>query len=269
MTARQFVGIGITIGFVTLATVLAWASVNTDGLALHSASRADMETKYTFTGKFTYSYAENGRTFVTNYEATVSATWNPAKGTASENISYQRVKFEGGQVSAHFSCSADPFVAFQGAWPTCKPAGLQIDAHGSQEGADNWNEMLKDKPLTFRRADPAAAQALINKAASTPKNSPPPPPTPSPTPIPGGEAGRGLPTQFSNPSWRGRRVDLCLHWGADCGQPAADEFCKRSGFTRSTAWKPAERVGETLVLGDNKPCSDPRCDGFATISCVK
>ena len=80
MTARQVVRIWLTVGLVTMATVLAWASVNTDGLALHSASRADMETKYTFTGTFTYSYTENGRTFVTNYEATVRRNLEPGEG---------------------------------------------------------------------------------------------------------------------------------------------------------------------------------------------
>jgi hypothetical protein len=69
--------------------------------------------------------------------------------------------------------------------------------------------------------------------------------------------------------WLGRRVDFCLHWFAECGQPAADQFCKLSGYTRSVAWTPAEKVGQTLVLGDNKPCNDARCDGFTPISCVK
>ena len=281
MSAQQVIRIGIATVLVTTAAVIAWANVNTNGLLLSSASRAGSQTRYTFTGSFTYSYEQNGRTFGTSYETTVKARWDPAAGEASENSRINGSRARGVRSSARFHCSSNPFVAFPGAWPTCKQTGLQIDSQGSSEGASYWQVFLKDRPLTFRRADPAAAQALIAKSSSgTP--APPPAPTPSPKPLPGdtkplpgdkrsptGEAGGATAAQFTDPAWRGRRIDFCLHWGADCGQPAADEFCKRSGYARSTAWKPALKVGPTFVLGDNKACTDPGCDGFSSVSCAK
>ena len=275
MSVHHVIRVGIPAVLVTSAAVLGWASVNTDGLLLSSASRTGSQTRYTFSGSFTYSYEQNDRTWMASYQATVKARWDSTAGEATESLTYQRLKGEGGEVSARFHCSANPFVAVPGAWPKCQQTGLQVDAPGSMEGASYWTAILEKTPLTFRRADPAAAQALIAKSSSTPPPPPPPAPTPSPKPLPGdkrsrtAEAGAAMAAQFTDPEWRGRRIDFCLHWGTDCGQPAADEFCKRSGYTRSTAWKPALKVGPTLVLGDSKTCTDPGCDGFSVVSCVK
>lgn len=81
------------------------------------------------------------------------------------------------------------------------------------------------------------------------------------------------PTQvFSAPMWSGKRVDLCLVWGGQCGEPAATEFCKRSGYTKASAWQPANDIGAqtpTLVLSSGQVCSDSSCDSFASITCTQ
>ena len=38
---------------------------------------------------------------------------------------------------------------------------------------------------------------------------------------------------FREPKIDGTRVDWCLSWGTDCGQPAANEFCRRPGLQES------------------------------------
>lgn len=76
---------------------------------------------------------------------------------------------------------------------------------------------------------------------------------------------------FPAPSVDGRRVDICLEWGAQCGQPAADAFCQEQGFDAALAWEPDEDIGAvtpTVVLAGRAVCDDPSCDGFATITCV-
>lgn len=77
---------------------------------------------------------------------------------------------------------------------------------------------------------------------------------------------------FSTPTWNGKRVDLCLVWGGQCGAPAAAEFCKRSGYNEANAWKPANDIGvqtPTIVLSSGQVCSDSFCDGFDSITCSK
>jgi hypothetical protein len=77
---------------------------------------------------------------------------------------------------------------------------------------------------------------------------------------------------FTAPIWDGKRVDLCLVWGGQCGEPAATEFCKRSGYAKASGWKPANDIGAqtpTVVLSSGQVCSDSSCDGFASITCSK
>jgi hypothetical protein len=90
--------------------------------------------------------------------------------------------------------------------------------------------------------------------------------TPAPT-------GGALPTQdFTAPMWGGVRLDWCLVWGGQCGEPAATEFCRQSGYTKATAWEPAVDVGTqtpTFVIGTGQTCNEPGCDGFTSISCAR
>lgn len=80
-----------------------------------------------------------------------------------------------------------------------------------------------------------------------------------------------LPAQdFYAPMWGGLRLDLCLVWGGQCGEPAATEFCRQSGYTKATAWEIAYDVGTqtpTFVLGTGQVCNEPGCDGFVSITC--
>ena len=82
-------------------------------------------------------------------------------------------------------------------------------------------------------------------------------------PSPGSQA-------FESPMQNGFRVDYCLHWGVDCGQPAADAWCATQGFARAQTWTLANDIGAatpTWVAGDSKACNVPDCDGFAMITC--
>jgi hypothetical protein len=65
----------------------------------------------------------------------------------------------------------------------------------------------------------------------------------------------------------GVAVDWCLAWGADCGQPAADRFCREQGSPEATDFAIAEDLGHTVIQSTGQHCDDPRCDGFAYIEC--
>jgi hypothetical protein len=106
-----------------------------------------------------------------------------------------------------------------------------------------------------------------------------PPPDPAPAPAPvivapawDEEAKARSPLfealgQFSAPMINGYAVDLCLNWGTGCGQPAADEFCRRQGFSASVEHTVQNDAPPTLVLGDNVVCDGAFCDRFSAIAC--
>ena len=76
---------------------------------------------------------------------------------------------------------------------------------------------------------------------------------------------------FYQPSIGAQRVDWCLHWGAQCGEPAATAYCQRVGYQRATGFQQAPNIGlqsPTLVLGDGATCNQAFCTGFDSITCT-
>ncbi len=68
------------------------------------------------------------------------------------------------------------------------------------------------------------------------------------------------------------RLNYCLKWGKDCGQPAAKAWCAAQGFRHASDWKVDKNIGSlfpTIVMGDNRVCSQFVCDGFQEITCAK
>lgn len=77
---------------------------------------------------------------------------------------------------------------------------------------------------------------------------------------------------FSNPKIGQHRLDWCLTWGKQCGQPAARAWCRQRGYAKATRWRQAADIGlqrPTKVLRGGQICNQAFCDGFAQISCAK
>ena len=78
---------------------------------------------------------------------------------------------------------------------------------------------------------------------------------------------------FVAPVIKDFRLDWCRNWGAACGGPAADLFCKEKGFEKATRWSIEPNVGArgipTLVFGDGRLCKAPNCSGFRVIVCAR
>lgn len=74
-------------------------------------------------------------------------------------------------------------------------------------------------------------------------------------------------TDFNNPRFMDARLDWCFHWGADCGQAAANAFCQSQGFVRASTFQMAENVGPTRLIGTTQRCEAQDCDSFASIRC--
>jgi hypothetical protein len=79
--------------------------------------------------------------------------------------------------------------------------------------------------------------------------------------------------RFENPTIEhgkmdpGLPLDWCLYWGKDCGQPAADYYCKEKGFQKAVDYKKEKSIGKTKILKTGDICEDSYCDGFRYIVC--
>ncbi|KQY29346.1 hypothetical protein ASD38_08295 [Caulobacter sp. Root487D2Y] len=63
-------------------------------------------------------------------------------------------------------------------------------------------------------------------------------------------------------------LDFCREFGTNCGQAAANAFCRAHDELVATAFEPASRIGVTAVIADGRICG-PTCDGFRSIECGK
>ncbi len=75
---------------------------------------------------------------------------------------------------------------------------------------------------------------------------------------------------FVKPKVNGKRLDLCVNWGVDCGQPAANAFCQSKGWTSASDYVVAEDIGAnspTRLIGTGALCDQAYCDGFREITC--
>lgn len=74
---------------------------------------------------------------------------------------------------------------------------------------------------------------------------------------------------FSLPRIDGNFVDNCLIWANRCGQPAANEFCRRNGFDHARSYK-SGRPGKfipTQILSSKQICNANFCVAFTSIEC--
>jgi hypothetical protein len=72
------------------------------------------------------------------------------------------------------------------------------------------------------------------------------------------------------PKHNGYRVDVCKVWGMECGQPAADEWCRRRGKQRARSYAIEQNIGATqptVVIATGQLCKDAYCDAFSRIAC--
>lgn len=101
--------------------------------------------------------------------------------------------------------------------------------------------------------DPAAAAAGCDGAVP---NAPPPTP-----------AGR-----FDTPMMGNLPLDHCLQYGTNCGQPAADAFCRSKGYARATDFG-EEIVASTRTASGQlcdisfAPTRGPFCGRFTYVNC--
>ncbi len=80
-----------------------------------------------------------------------------------------------------------------------------------------------------------------------------------------------LPKTFSYPVQDLYRLNHCLNWQSDCGEPAATAWCRARGFAKALEWTIDENIGAifpTVIFGNQEVCAQAGCDGFKKITCA-
>jgi hypothetical protein len=72
---------------------------------------------------------------------------------------------------------------------------------------------------------------------------------------------------FNHPTYKKRaRLDVCFVWGKQCGQKAADTYCRAQGYQRATHFD-TEPARPTRLASDGRVCDADFCVGFKSITC--
>jgi hypothetical protein len=84
-------------------------------------------------------------------------------------------------------------------------------------------------------------------------------------------AGAGTEAQatarsYSLPTDEGKAISDCLADGKGCGKPAADQFCKKAGYSESILFSRAP-VTLAQVLDSTEVCAGETCKAFTRIKC--
>jgi hypothetical protein len=78
---------------------------------------------------------------------------------------------------------------------------------------------------------------------------------------------------FQYPVHNGYRLNFCYLPAQDqCGQPAAETWCREKGFAQVASWSRDPNVGAlfpTIIMGLDQICDEYLCDGFEEITCTQ
>jgi len=82
--------------------------------------------------------------------------------------------------------------------------------------------------------------------------------------------GKMVNASFALPKFKGKRLDWCKSWATNCGEPAAEAWCRSKNFDVATKFTIDEGIGAsspTILIGTGQVCDKDFCDGFKVIEC--
>ncbi len=202
-----------------------------------------------------------------------------------------QIAYQGGPLTAYMTAEAAPAMAKSpektpepAPEPAAEPAVIAKTPEPAPEPA------AEPKPAAIRALEPVPANQQpvpeLKSDPPAPSAAAPVPPAPAaaaaaapqsqpklePVLLPETQVVAGAASQtFAYPVHQVYRLNYCLTSKGDCGEPAAQAWCRAEGFSKATAWKIDENIGSlfpTVVLGDNRICAQFLCDGFREITCT-
>lgn len=73
--------------------------------------------------------------------------------------------------------------------------------------------------------------------------------------------------EFAYPRFDHHRIAWCYKENKSCGKRAAYSFCRRMGYSDTSAFVEDKEVAATKTLGDHVLCYGKDCNGFKRITC--
>ena len=73
---------------------------------------------------------------------------------------------------------------------------------------------------------------------------------------------------YNNPQYKGYALDYCKKWGAECGRPAADAYCRDKGYQKATRFRVKKDAPPTRVISSGRVCTGASCDRIAWVACA-
>lgn len=125
-------------------------------------------------------------------------------------------------------------------WSYMLPAGPVIIRYGASRGTNRSMKML----VANRGAETCRTTRTINYT----------------------DEDQDRRERINLPHLRGAAVDWCATWATNCGKGGADLFCQMKGFASASDWA-MYRPGKTWVIGSNRHCTGPNCQGFRYVTC--
>ncbi len=74
--------------------------------------------------------------------------------------------------------------------------------------------------------------------------------------------------RYKNPAVNGYALDYCRTWGASCGKPAADAFCRNKGYSKALRFHVRRNTPPTRVIGSGQICRHAGCDRIDWVTCA-
>lgn len=84
--------------------------------------------------------------------------------------------------------------------------------------------------------------------------------------MPGDASGEG--TKYRDPLVDGVPLDYCLEWGTQCGEPAADAWCRAQGYAGASTFEVRTASPPTRIFSSGRICDMVFCDRIISLTCI-
>jgi hypothetical protein len=196
--------------------------------------------------------------------AAASQTW-PNGGTAQQWVPYAQDQLRkiGQDYAQRFSSSQDTLPDLDAAMT------VLAWTEGYQSQPANFSPFAGQEQRIVASIPNAHVQQVLTQGISAQPGAVAPAAAPAAAAPAAAAPATAAPTSsyVENPTMSGVAVDICLTWATDCGQPAADAYCRAAGYAVASNFTPRPHAQQTYVIGSGQICNGDFCTAFGSVTC--